>query len=139
MAVRRRGRDRRAVDSTLRGRADVRRPARTGTWIGVQNAIGNMSGIIGPVITGMIIDAAGYGRLHRDRRRSRALGGFGGLVGVPKIGQVDAGRGTIRPELSSFRPLYPQFFLVALTFSLGLRIAMMHKIHREGFNALARA
>eukprot|EP01037_Dinobryon_pediforme_P001575 gene1575-1601_t len=28
-------------------------------WIGVQNAIGSLSGIIGPVVTGMIVDATG--------------------------------------------------------------------------------
>ena len=28
-------------------------------WIGVQNAIGSVSGIIGPVVTGMIVDATG--------------------------------------------------------------------------------
>lgn len=28
-------------------------------WIGVQNAIGSLSGIVGPVVTGMIVDATG--------------------------------------------------------------------------------
>ena len=28
-------------------------------WIGVQNAIGSLSGIIGPIVTGMIVDATG--------------------------------------------------------------------------------
>jgi len=28
-------------------------------WIGVQNAIGSLSGIIGPIVTGVIVDATG--------------------------------------------------------------------------------
>lgn len=34
-------------------------PGRSGTWIGVQNAVGNFAGIVGPVITGIIIDRSG--------------------------------------------------------------------------------
>jgi MFS family permease len=34
-------------------------PRAAGTWVGVQNGIGNLSGIIGPVVTGMIIDWSG--------------------------------------------------------------------------------
>lgn len=30
-----------------------------GTWVGVQNGVGNLSGVIGPVATGMIIDFSG--------------------------------------------------------------------------------
>ena len=35
-------------------------PRASGTWVGVQNAIGNLSGIVGPIITGIIVDRAGY-------------------------------------------------------------------------------
>ena len=34
-------------------------PRASGTWVGVQNSIGNMSGIIMPIVTGMIIDWSG--------------------------------------------------------------------------------
>lgn len=34
-------------------------PRASGTWVGVQNAIGNISGIVGPVVTGLIIDLSG--------------------------------------------------------------------------------
>jgi len=34
-------------------------PRRAGGWIGVQNALGNVSGIVGPIITGLIIDHLG--------------------------------------------------------------------------------
>ena len=35
-------------------------PRASGTWVGFQNALGNMSGIFGPIVTGIIIDRAGY-------------------------------------------------------------------------------
>lgn len=35
-------------------------PASAGRWVGFQSAIGNFAGILGPVITGAIVDAAGY-------------------------------------------------------------------------------
>lgn len=34
-------------------------PRASGTWVGVQNGIGNISGIVGPVVTGLIIDWSG--------------------------------------------------------------------------------
>ena len=34
-------------------------PRASGSWVGVQNAIGNVSGIVGPIITGIIIDSTG--------------------------------------------------------------------------------
>ena len=35
-------------------------PRASGTWVGVQNAIGNLSGIIGPIVTGIVVQRAGY-------------------------------------------------------------------------------
>ena len=34
-------------------------PRAAGRWVGVQNAVGNTAGILGPVITGVLIDATG--------------------------------------------------------------------------------
>ncbi|HEY0596594.1 MFS transporter [Sphingopyxis sp.] len=34
-------------------------PRAAGSWIGVQNALGNISGIIGPIVTGLIVDYLG--------------------------------------------------------------------------------
>ncbi len=34
-------------------------PRLAGSWIGVQNACGSLSGVIGPIVTGMIVDASG--------------------------------------------------------------------------------
>ena len=36
-------------------------PRAAGTWVGIQNAVGNISGIFGPIITGILIDRAGHG------------------------------------------------------------------------------
>ena len=35
-------------------------PRASGTWVGVQNAIGNLSGIVGPIVTGIVVQRAGY-------------------------------------------------------------------------------
>ena len=67
-------------------------PRAAGTWIGVQNALGNsFSGILGPVVTGMIVDAAGYDGAFYVVAAVAILGGIWWLVGVPKIEQVDLG------------------------------------------------
>ena len=42
-----------AIAQKLAGRRAV------GTWVGIQNAIGNLSGIFGPITTGIMIDRAG--------------------------------------------------------------------------------
>ena len=34
-------------------------PRACGKWVGIQNAIGNLAGIVAPVVTGMLIDWAG--------------------------------------------------------------------------------
>ena len=67
-------------------------PRAAGTWIGVQNALGNsFSGILGPVVTGMIVDAAGYDGAFYVVAAVAILGGIWWLVGVPTIEQVDLG------------------------------------------------
>lgn len=53
-------------------------PRAAGRWIGVQNFIGNLSGIIGPVVTGAIIDAAG----------GDYFGGFALAAGVSAAGAL---------------------------------------------------
>ncbi|GES45915.1 MFS transporter [Rhizobium dioscoreae] len=42
-----------SIGQTLAG------PSATAKWIGVQNCIGNVSGIVAPIITGIIVDATG--------------------------------------------------------------------------------
>lgn len=64
-------------------------PRATGSWIGFQNAVGNsFSGILGPVIAGMIVDAAGYDGAFYVAAAVAVLGGLWWLGGVPRIAQV---------------------------------------------------
>jgi cyanate permease len=42
-----------AIGQTLAG------PRAAGKWVGVQNCLGNISGIVGPLITGFVIDRTG--------------------------------------------------------------------------------
>lgn len=65
-------------------------PRAAGTWVGIQNAIGNVAGIIGPVITGALIDATG------NYAAGFALASGVSLIGaawwafvVPPIRQID--------------------------------------------------
>ena len=46
-----------AIGQTLAG------PRAAGKWIGIQNAIGNIAGIVAPVVTGVLIDRTGAYRL----------------------------------------------------------------------------
>lgn len=65
-------------------------PRASGTWVGVQNALGNTAGLVMPVITGIMIDETGSytGGFYL----AGAVVGFGALWwawGVPKIEQVE--------------------------------------------------
>jgi MFS family permease len=64
-------------------------PRASGTWVGVQNALGNLSGIFGPIITGIIVDRAGYGSAFVVTAAVAAFGAIWWALGVPKIEQVD--------------------------------------------------
>ncbi|MGH6783644.1 MAG: MFS transporter, partial [Sphingomicrobium sp.] len=65
-------------------------PRAAGTWIGIQNALGNISGILGPVITGIIIDRSGYGDAFTLAAAVAAFGGLWWAFGIPRIAQVKA-------------------------------------------------
>jgi MFS family permease len=60
----------------------------SGTWVGFQNAIGNLSGIFGPPLTGFIIDRAGYADAFYLTAIIAAVGAVWWVVGVPRIEQV---------------------------------------------------
>ena len=64
-------------------------PRAAGTWVGVQNALGNLSGIFGPIITGIIVDRAGYGSAFVLTAAVAAFGALWWAVGVPRIAPVD--------------------------------------------------
>ena len=60
-----------------------------GTWVGVQNAIGNTSGILGPIITGIIVQKAGYESAFYLTAAVAAIGAAWWLVGVPAIREIE--------------------------------------------------
>ena len=63
-------------------------PRAAGTWIGIQNAIGNVSGIVGPVISGILIDRFGYGSAFYLAAAVAFFGGIWWAIGIPRIAQV---------------------------------------------------
>ena len=66
-------------------------PRAAGTWCGFQNALGNISGMLGPAVTGLIIDRAGYGDAFVFSAVIVTAGGLWWLVGVPKIREIEHG------------------------------------------------
>jgi MFS family permease len=64
-------------------------PRAAGTWVGIQNAIGNTSGIFGPILTGWIVQRAGYSTACIITAAIAAAGALWWLVGVPKIEQIE--------------------------------------------------
>ena len=64
-------------------------PRAAGSWIGFQNAIGNsFSGILGPIITGLIVDAAGYDGAFYVAAAVAIAGGIWWLIAIPRIALV---------------------------------------------------
>lgn len=64
-------------------------PRVSGTWIGIQNAVGNISGILQPIIAGILIDRSGYDGAFYLAAGVAAFGAFWWVVGVPRITQVN--------------------------------------------------
>src|SRR4051794_6636769 len=64
-------------------------PRASGTWVGVQNAIGNLSGIFGPIITGVVVQRAGYDSAFVLTAAVAAFGALWWALGVPRIAQVE--------------------------------------------------
>ena len=63
-------------------------PRASGTWVGVQNAFGNLSGIFGPIVTGIIVDRAGYENAFILTAAVAALGALWWAIAIPPIRQV---------------------------------------------------
>ena len=63
-------------------------PRASGTWVGFQNALGNLSGIFGPVVTGIIVDHAGYDSAFILTAAVAVTGALWWAVCVPSIWQV---------------------------------------------------
>jgi MFS family permease len=71
-------------------------PASAGRWIGVQSAVGNLAGITGPVITGAIVDTAGYAPTFALTAGIVVAGGLVFALGAPRIAPVNWATG--RPD-----------------------------------------
>ena len=63
-------------------------PRASGSWVGFQNAIGNSSGIFGPLVTAYVVTHAGYDAAFYLTAAIAAFGALWWAVGVPKIEQV---------------------------------------------------
>jgi len=63
-------------------------PRASGTWVGFQNSLGNLSGIFGPIVTGIIVDRAGYESAFYLTAAVAAFGALWWAYGVPQIRQV---------------------------------------------------
>ena len=64
-------------------------PRASGTWVGFQNSLGNISGIIGPPLTGLIIDRAGYESAFMLTAAVAAAGAVWWAILIPRIEPVD--------------------------------------------------
>jgi MFS family permease len=60
-----------------------------GTWVGVQNALGNLSGVVGPIVTGFIVAAAGYQMAFVVTAAVALFGAFWWLLAIPAIREVE--------------------------------------------------
>jgi MFS family permease len=63
-------------------------PRASGTWVGMQNAIGNLSGIFGPIVTGIVVERAGYSSAFVLTAVVAGAGAIWWAFGVPRIEQV---------------------------------------------------
>ena len=62
-------------------------PRASGSWVGFQNAMGNLSGIVGPIVTGMLIDRTQSYFLAF--MLAAAVGGIGALIWLFGIRKVE--------------------------------------------------
>jgi MFS family permease len=75
-----------AIGQTLAG------PKAAGKWMGLQNGIGNISGIVGPIFTGWVVDVTGqFGPAFLAAAVVALIGVFCWLVVIPKIEPLDWG------------------------------------------------
>jgi MFS family permease len=64
-------------------------PRASGTWVGVQNALGNLSGIVGPIVTGIVVQRAGYESAFYLTAAVAAVGALWWAWAVPAIREVE--------------------------------------------------
>lgn len=75
-------------------------PEATGRWVGVQNACGNVAGMIAPVVTGLLVDrTGGFDAAFAVAAVVSALGFAGWVWVLPHIAPIDW-RGSVKSEIS---------------------------------------
>ncbi|MBS0381399.1 MAG: MFS transporter [Proteobacteria bacterium] len=81
-----------AVAQTLAGANTV------GRWVGIQNCLGNVAGLIAPFLTGVLVDRTGhFASAFWIAAAISALGGAAWVFGVGPVAQIDwARRGSVR-------------------------------------------
>jgi MFS family permease len=63
-------------------------PRAAGTWVGFQNSMGNLSGIVMPIVTGILVQHAGYDSAFILTAAVALLGAFWWAFLIPAIEQV---------------------------------------------------
>lgn len=64
-------------------------PRASGTWVGVQNALGNLSGIFGPIVSGIVVHRAGYDNAFVLTAVIAAIGAAWWMWAVPRIEPIE--------------------------------------------------
>jgi MFS family permease len=64
-------------------------PRASGTWVGFQNSLGNLSGIVMPIVTGIIVQRTGYESAFILTAAVAMFGCFWWAFAIPAIGQVE--------------------------------------------------
>ena len=65
-------------------------PAAAGRWVGIQNTIGNLAGIVAPALTGYLIDWTGHFTLAFVMAAAVGVIGFVGYVFmIPRVAELD--------------------------------------------------
>ena len=76
-------------------------PAAAGRWVGIQNTLGNLAGVIAPALTGFIVEWTGHFTLAFVCAAAVGVLGFAGwVIMIPRIGELNwqaqtAGRSSI--------------------------------------------
>jgi MFS family permease len=63
-------------------------PRAAGTWVGFQNSLGNLSGIVMPIVTGMVVQRMGYDSAFVLTAAVALFGALWWVFGIPRIEQV---------------------------------------------------
>jgi MFS family permease len=64
-------------------------PRASGTWVGFQNSLGNLSGIVMPIVTGIIVQRTGYESAFILTAAVAMFGCLWWAFAIPEIGQVE--------------------------------------------------